>query len=239
MPKLIFATLMVLIYSQLFAQSKASNEIVAEGAAKMKVKPDVATFMLTVSKIDTVEKNVLRNLNKAVDELVRSLSSLGFKSDNIKIASYDLSSSMDRFRNKEYTATNELIINFKIDNKLIGDFYSEIEEAGTEDVDVSFETSLSDSLEKVSRSKLVQQAVADARTNATNIAQALNLRIKKVKQVQKYGLITDIPQIEMVKLSPVMIRRDSQVKENTAFARFQVQEVELEEKITVIYEIEN
>jgi uncharacterized protein len=239
MPKVILAAFLLAVAPHLFAQSKPSNEIVAEGAAKMKVKPDVATFTLTVSKTDTVEKNALRDLNKAVNGLVRSLTSLGFRSDNIKIASYDVTSSMDRFRNKEYTATNELIINFRIDNKLIDAFYSQIEEAGTEDVDVSFQTSLSDSLERASRLRLVQQAVADAKTNAMNIAQALNLRIIKVKQVQKYGVMTDIPQVEMVKFTPPKVMHDREAMEATAFANFQVQEVELEEKITIVYEIAN
>jgi uncharacterized protein len=171
MPKLIVVILLIVIFSNAFSQSNPSNEIVAEGGAKAKMQPDLATFILKVEKSDTIEKVAIMQLNKTVDGLINSLNSIGFKNDNIKVVNYDISSSINREDNKKiYTALNVLKINFQINNKLIDEFYTEIQEASIADLDVSFETSLSDSLEKAVRLKLVQQAIADAKINATNIA---------------------------------------------------------------------
>ena len=239
MLKLIVAGLFMILFSNAYSQSQPTSEIVAEGGAKMKATPDLATFILTVEKLDTNEKAAIIQLNKAVDGLISSLSSIGFKNDNIKIASYDISSSVDRDDNKKtYTASNLLKINFRIDNKLIDALYSEVQQSGITDLDVSFETSLSDSLEKAIRLKLVQKAIADAKINAENMAAALGLRIGKVKQVQKYGApMLEDTKIEMVKFTPPVIKRDTENRFNTPFYKFEVEDVELDERITVIYEI--
>jgi uncharacterized protein YggE len=133
-----------------------------------------------------------------------------------------------------------LKVNFRIDHKLIDAFYNEIQQAGIQDLDVSFETILSDSLEKASRLKLVQQVIEDAKINAKNISQTLGVRIGKVKQVHKYGADAPYPEkVEMVKFTPPVIKRDTEVRYNTAFDKFQVEDVELEERITIVYEIAN
>src|SRR5436190_2598541 len=143
MLKLIVTGFLMIVFFNAFSQSKSSNEIVAEGGAKTKVKPDMATFTLLVEKSDTNEKLAIIQLNKTVDGLVGSLSSVGFKNDNIKIATYDISSSVDPDNNKKtYTASNVLKIYFRIDNKLIDAFYTELQQVGITDLDVSFETNL-------------------------------------------------------------------------------------------------
>jgi|GraSoiStandDraft_4_1057263.scaffolds.fasta_scaffold264084_1 uncharacterized protein YggE len=239
MLKLIVTGFLMIVFFNAFSQSKSSNEIVAEGGAKTKVKPDMATFTLLVEKSDTNEKLAIIQLNKTVDGLVGSLSSVGFKNDNIKIATYDISSSVDPDNNKKtYTASNVLKIYFRIDNKLIDAFYTELQQVGITDLDVSFETNLSDSLEKAIRLKLVQQAIADAKINAENMAEALGLRIGKVKQVQKNGsTMLEETKIEMVKFTPPAIKREIEMRYNTPFDKFQVEDAELNERITVVYEI--
>jgi uncharacterized protein YggE len=241
MPKLSVATLLMFFALNVFSQSKPSNEIVAEGGAKVKIRPDLVTFTLTIEKTDTIERVAISQLNETVEEITQSLASLGFKNESVTIVNYDIASSTDRDDHKKiYTASNVLKINFQIDNKLINAFYTEIQQASIEDLDVSFETSISDSLEKATRLKLVQQAIEDAKVNATNISQTLGMRIGKVKQVHKYGADAPYPEkIEMVKFTPPVIKRDTEIKYNTAFDKFQVEEVELEERITIVFEIAN
>ena len=91
-----------------FSQSKNSNEIIAEGGAKIKVTPDIATFTLTVEKRDTIEKNAIRLLNIEIDNLIKSLYKLGFTNKTIKISDYDISSSENEQEKKRYTASNIL-----------------------------------------------------------------------------------------------------------------------------------
>ena len=125
---------------------------------------------------------------------------------------------------------NILKINFRIDHKLIDAFYNQIQEANIGDLDVSFGTSLSDSLEKSIRLRLVQKAIEDARINATNISQTLGVRITKIKQVHKYGeMILDATKIEMAKFTPPVLKKDTEIRYSTAFDKFQVEDMELEE----------
>lgn len=239
MLKLFTVLLIILFTLSASAQIKPSNEIIVEGGAKIKIKPDLGIFTLTVQKSDTIEKVALSDLNKTVDGLIKSLNSIGLSNQNIKIADYDISSSIEQ-RKKTYTVSNELQVDFRIDNKLIEAFYSEIQQAGIEDLDVSFTTNLSDSLENATRLKLVQKAIEDAKAKAANISQTLGIRIGKVKQVQKYGeSLIYSSKIEMVKFTPPVIKRDTQIKYNTAFDKIEVEDKELEERITIFFEIAN
>jgi uncharacterized protein YggE len=237
MTKLFISIFSLLVVASGFSQTKPSNEIVAEGGAKIKIKPDLATFTLTIEKTDTIEKTAISELNRTVDGLIKSLTSIGFENQNIKIANYDISSSNEEHK-KRYAVSNILKIDFRIDNKLIDAFYTEIQQAGIGDLEVSFEATLSDSLEKVTRLKLVQQAIEDAKINAANISQVLGVRLGKVKQVHKYGEgFINAPQIEMVKFTPPIVKRDTEIKYNTAFDKFQVEDEELEEKITIVLKL--
>ena len=222
-----------------FSQSKNSNEIIAEGGSKIKVRPDLATFTLTVEKTDTIEKNAIKLLNLEIDDLVKSLYKVGFTNKTIKISDYDISSSQNDEEKKKYTASNVLKLEFSLDTRLIDALYKEIQEAGLKDLDISFETKVSDSLEKVTRLKLVQLSIEDAKINANNICKALDLKIVRVKQVLKYkdGIFGNPPEINQIKFTPPKIIGDTQISYNTSFDKFQVEDVELEEKITIVYEI--
>ena len=70
------------------------------------------------------------------------------------------------------------------------------------------------------------------------MAEALGLRIGKVKQVQKNGsTMLEETKIEMVKFTPPAIKREIEMRYNTPFDKFQVEDAELNERITVVYEI--
>jgi uncharacterized protein len=222
-----------------FSQLRNSNEIIAEGGSKMKVRPDIATFTLTVEKRDTIEKNAIKSLNLEIDDLVKSLYKIGFTNKTIKISDYEISSSQNDEDKKRYTASNVLKLEFGLDTKLIDALYKEIQEAGLKDLDISFETKVSDSLEKVTRLKLVQLSIEDAKINANNICKALDIKIVRVKQVLKYkdGILGNPPTISQIMFTPPKIVGDTQISYNTSFDKFQVEDVELEEKITIVYEI--
>lgn len=241
--RLTFLFCCVFLASAVFSQSKKSGEIIAEGGSKMKVRPDIAVFSLTVEKTDTIEKNAIKNLNIEIDALVKVLYKLGFTSKTIKISDYDISSNnyRDEEDKKKYTASNALKLEFEIDTKLIDALYNEIQEAGLSDLDISFDTKVSDSLEKKTRILLVQQAIEDAKNNANNIAKSLDIKLLRVKQVSKYkeGLFNQSMEINMVKFTPPKAVGDTQFAYNSSFDKFQVEDVELEEKITIVYEVSN
>jgi|GEM_PF-1323643 len=232
---------LTLFYLNAFSQPKDSNEIIAEGTSKIKVRPDLVSFTLTVEKRDTIEKNVIKFLNLEIERLVKSLYKIGFSDKIIKISDYDVSSSQNDDEKKKYTASNILKLEFGLDTKLIDAFYKEIQEAGLKDLEISFETQISDSLEKATRITLVQLAIEDAKANANNISKTLGVKLSKVKQVLKYkeGTLGQSTVTNQVMFSPPKVVKDNDVTHKTSFDKFQVEDVELEEKITIVYEILN
>ena len=178
-------------------------------------------------------------LNLEIEILVKSLDKIGFPDRSIKISDYKISSSLDDDKVKKYTASNTLKIQFTLDNKLIDAFYTEIQINKIKDLDVSFETSISDSLEKATRLKLVQMAIEDAKINAVNISKTLSLNLIRIKQVYKENerLTSYANQIDFVKFTPPKIVGDTDLSFKSSFDKFQVDDVQLEEKITLVYEI--
>lgn len=231
------------ITSNVFSQAKKSADIIAEGGAKIKVRPDIAVLSLTIAKTDSIEKEVIRNLNTEMDALVKVLYKLGFTNKTVKISDYDISSNKYRAEEdtKKYTATNGLKLEFKMDTKLIDAIYNEIQQAGLTDLDIAFDSKVSDSLEKQTRYLLVQQAIEDAKANASNIAKTLNIKLLGIKQVSKFKemLFNQAMEINMVKFTPGKLVVNNEISFNSSFDKFEVEDVELEEKITIVYEISN
>ena len=238
--KLLFIVL-TFCYLNSFSQSKNTDEIVSEGTSKIKVRPDIALFTLTVEKMDSIEKNVIRSVNQEINELVKVLYKVGFTDKTIKISDYEISSSRNDDDKKNYTASNALILEFSLDTRLIDALYKEIQEAELKDLDVSFQTKLSNNLEKATRLKLVQQAIEDAKINANNIAKTLGVKLVGVKQVSKYvgEIIAGTGVHNAIMYTPSKVLRLEEVKSASSFQKFQVEDLELEEKITIVYEISN
>lgn len=223
-----------------FSQTNSGNEIIAEGKSIIRIKPDLASFKLTVEKRNLIEKNVIKELNEEIEKLQKALFKIGFTEKNIKISDYKVSSGENQDNKKEYSATNVLVINFVLDNKLIEAFYQEIQNENIKDLDVEFETQISEELEKSTRQKLVQLAILDAKSNAENIAKALDVKISNVKQVSKFNNFQQVAacslkadKVKFIKPMAAMIPNPK-----TSFDKFEVEEKELDEIISIIYEIE-
>ena len=240
MKKIITIFIFSFLTIQTFSQTKSGNELVAEGIAKTKIKPDLANFKITVTKQNTIEKTAIKDLNQEIEKLQNVLFKLGFTEKNVKISEYKISK--DNYENrKEFSATNTLSVDFVLDNEIIEGFYQEIQNENLQDVDIEFETQISENLEKITRQKLVQNAIIDAKNNAENIATALNVKINNVKQVSKYNL-RDIT-YSSIKIDEVKFLKPRVASEmmnpKTSFDKFEVMEVELEETINIVYEIAN
>jgi uncharacterized protein YggE len=238
MLKYIVISCLTLLSLNAVSQSNNNNELVAEGSSRIKVKPDLVTFTLTVEKTDTIEKNAIVGLNMEIEKLVKSLNEIGIDNKMIKISDYNISSSQNENEKKKYNAINVLKVEFGIDIKLINSLYNEIQEADLKDLNLSFETKLSDSLENATRFKLVQYSIEEAKANANNIANTLHVKLLRVKQVHKFAdQPVDMDKVEMAKFTPPKIVNDNDVLINTSFAKFQVEDIELEERITIVYQI--
>lgn len=232
--KRLFYLLCLFISSFSFAQSSTSNELVAGGNATMKVMPDIAVLSITVEKENAVEKKAIKELNEEVDKLITLLIKMGFSQKNIRISGYEIQKS-EYSEDKKYKASNSLSIEFALDNKLLDAFYGELQSGDYNNIDVDFETKLSGELEKASKQKLVQLAIKDAKENAENIATTLGVKLKEIKSVTKFTVsgplersASGIAYAAAAMMSPPKV---------TAFAKYEVEEKELEEDITIVYEI--
>lgn len=231
---------LALLLTPAYSQEKTTKEIIAEGGAKTKIRPDIATFTFTVEKTDTIQSRSIEKLNKEIDALTKAMFKIGFTSQTFRISDYNISSSMNEEKPKEYTSSNVLKLEFNLDTKLIDQVYNIVQTDSLSDLDISFDTYVSDSLEKKTRQLLVQQAIKDAKANADNIAKALNLKIIGVKNVSRYApALFDQNKIEIVKFTPPNIAGDTEFRYKTSFDMFQVEEVEIEEKIAIIFVISN
>ena len=228
----------ILVTLNSFSQNSSGNEITAEGIAKTKVKPDLASFRISVEKRNLVEKVSIKELNEEIEKLQKLLVRIGFTEKNIKISEYKVSSSENNSDKKEYTTLNTFVAEFNLDNKLIEAFYQEIQNENLKDSDIEFETQISEELEKSTRQKLVKIAISDAKSNAENIANALEVKLLYVKQVSKFTM-RDFASASMMKVSEVKFAKPMMAMPNqkTSFDKFEVEEKELEETITIIYEI--
>lgn len=237
MRKIITVLIFLAYVIPVFSQVSIGSEITAEGNSKIKVKLDCARFRVTIEKQNLIEKTAIKELNEEIEKLQKGLFNIGFTEKNIKISEYRISSSENNDNKKEYTVTNSLSINFALDNKIIEAFYQEIQSENIKDLDVEFETFLSEELEKTLRLKLVQNAINDAKNNADNIAKALDVKIVNVKQVSKYALrdMVAYDRVNEVKAGRIMAAAASSPK--TSFDKFEVEEKELEETINIIYGI--
>ena len=222
----------------IFAQTPVNtSEIIAQGSAKIKVKPDVVTLTIDISKEDASEKTALKQLNDEVGKLQSFFAKIGFAASSIKIENYKITADRYSEDEKKFRALNTLKIEFKLDTKVLDAFYQELQAGNYKDVLVDYETGLSPELEKATRKTLVQKAIEDAKDNADNIAKALSVKIVKVKSVSKFGN-NDMPYsiVEETKYKPLAMAANAPAPP-TAFSKYEVTEIELEESITIVFEI--
>lgn len=221
------------------SQTKFQNEIVANGIAKSKVAPDLATFFIIVSKRNSIEKTAVSELNQEVAKVQKVLLKAGFTEKNIKIADYNITK--DNYNDiKDYQASNSLVVNFPLDNKRIENFYQLLQSENLQDVNVQFSTSISEGLEKKSREDLTQKAITNAKLYAENIARNLNLKLIGIKHVSANGYKETFSgiqadELQFIEMESVTITSSPA----TSFDKYKVAEIKLEEKITIVYEIAN
>jgi uncharacterized protein YggE len=86
----------------------------------------------------------------------------------------------------------------------------------------------------------VQTAIGNAKENAENIAKALDVKLNNVKQVSKYlrdSASFSYMKVDEIKFNKPVLAKSGEVNPKTSFDKFEVVDVELEETITIIYEI--
>lgn len=211
--------------------------ITVNGIAKMKVKPDIAVLHLIVEKSDTVETVAMKLLNNEVDELSHLLERQGLDKKQIKIAEYSVSTNYVPYgQKKEYRAFNSLNVKLPTNEALANQLLASIESGKFSGLQIRFEYIISDSLDKVSRSILIQKAMADAKANAESIAKSLKVQLKEVKQVSRITFAGLLGNNSMAYEMP-SVMQEVVVTSVTPFSKYEVEDRELSEQVNVVYVI--
>jgi hypothetical protein len=126
-----------------------------------------------------------------------------------------------------------------LDYTLLDNLFRQIQSSEFKDLEISFQTVLSDSLEIKTRDMLVQKALIDAKSKATVIANTLNLKLGNVRQVSKHASEPImINEAVVAKIAPPNITFAHEEQLATVFNKYRVEEIDLAESITIIFHIE-
>jgi hypothetical protein len=235
-----FLTLLLLscTLTRLSAQQNIPDEIVAEGTARLRVNPDVIVLTISVHKQDSIERRLFQQVNQSVERLQKILNGIGFSDSAIRVAGYTVSGSDYGEKGpKMYSARNTLVLTFAVENRLMDAVYTQLQRSNLQDLEVEWQSRLSDNLEKASRRQLVQLAVENARSNAADMARALDIQLGQVKHVSKTAEGGINVKLELFKNAPPPASGATQISYNTALGKFGLEPIELEERIVIAYGI--
>ncbi|MBU3935001.1 SIMPL domain-containing protein [Patescibacteria group bacterium] len=161
------------------------REITISGEGKVYVIPDIATVQLGVTNEGDDISVIVQENTETMNNILEDIKGLGIDEKDIKTTQYSIYPRYDWTRGerifKGYTITQQ--INIKIrDFSKIGDVLSKGTENGANLVgDLQFAI---DDQEKV-RQKAREEAIAQAKIKAENIAKASGLKIVKILNIQE------------------------------------------------------
>ena len=231
--------LLLLFTATAFAQNAAlPGELTVDGKAKVKIAPDIITFTLDVKKEGKAESDALKELNAELDELQKFFAKSGIPVKQVKISGFTVSSAvLKKSAQKVYIASASLFAEMQLDYKLVNDVYMELQSGKYKDVTVSYNTSLSDELDKKTRETLLQEAIADAKQKAERIAKPFGVKISCVKNINKGGGYSRNENGVPDELEGYIEAGMEQIE--TIFTKFEVEDYYVEEYINVVFYVKN
>ncbi len=181
----LFLVIGLLLAPKIINTSEVPNQIInVEGNSKLDIMPDVAKMNLNIEyKKPTAEESMLLvkdkydDLNNYVVDL--NIPNLVLSTKNISVYPYyDYNKESEESYLKGYVASQNLVLEFKdYNNVRFFDILQDLSKKGILLNGMSFE--LSDDLKNSSYNLLLEQAIADARVKANNIAIYTLVKINK------------------------------------------------------------
>ncbi len=239
--KIIFG-LSLLIAFATYAQTTPQT-ISLTGEAHKKVTPDMAVISFSINGKDKEENVALTKLNTQTQQVVDKLVAAGFTKDQLKIADYNLNEDYDYTNGKSkkvgYVASQTIVLKFKVEKEKISKLFGKFSDEKTENVNVSFNTEISDELQDKTTNELIVTAIQDATKKATIIAVTSKLKIKMAKDVE-YKIPSNNYE-RTASYGQSMIKFNAMAKDSNAessFLNINVNEVEISETIKIVFLVE-
>ena len=157
------------------------------GKGKVSVKPDIIRLNMTMEESYKEYELTLRQSSETIKILKELFVSLGFKNDDLKTRSFDISTKYESYKAKDqswkkrliggligYTYTHHMLIEFDADNKKLGEIlYALAHSVITPEI--SIEYTVSDP-EKY-KDELLKNAIEDSKHKAKVLAHAANIEL--------------------------------------------------------------
>ncbi|MDD5043770.1 MAG: SIMPL domain-containing protein [Patescibacteria group bacterium] len=192
-PKVIIGLIVVLLVAGVLTISLIRDRIVnppqwqvnVVGQGRVAYEPDIAKINLGV-QVDKVAKaeDALTQLNDKMDKVYKAVIAAGISKEDIQTQNYSLYPQYDYVDNisrlSGYNANQSIIVKVrdiqKNSNRVSAVIAAATKAGSNQITGVAFETSLLNDLKQEARLK----AIADARTKATDISSALDVRLGKI-----------------------------------------------------------
>jgi uncharacterized protein YggE len=240
-----FVLLIVLLFcSGLFAQKNAnSSGLTVEGFAKMKLKPDVSVISLMITQRDSLEKKAINKLNQQSNALIKLINQIGISKEQIRIGEYTVSAERNYNPNLSSEATmvhvarNTILIEISTNLKTIDTFYKKMADSDFSEVNINIEHKVSKKLEEISRKKLTNLAIEDAKSQANNIISSLNTKLGPVINIYKDKSNSDSERVYQRKSDAGNEVQFASEIAPSPFATLELNEIEIEEKITLVFQL--
>ena len=236
----------ILVLSMLIAftayTQNTAQTISLTGEAHKKVTPDMAVISFSIIGKDKEENIALTKLNTLTQQIIDKITSAGFTKDQLKIADYNLNEDYDYTNGKSkkigYAASQTIVLKFKIEKEKLSKLFGKFSNEKTENVNVNFDTEISEELQDKTTNELIVLAIKDATKKASLIAETAKLKIKTTKDIE-YKILSN--GFNPYLAGETRLRFNSSMRKDNAessFLNININEVDLGETIKIIFLVE-
>lgn len=162
---------------------------VASGKSSVSTQPDKAEINLGISRKESDIKSAQNNANNIINSLTKQLTDLGINKNDIKTQSYSI------YPNYDYQKQGQNIIGYSVDITLNVSLKEDQFEKLSKVVDLAtaagvnqisgIQFTLSEQKEKEVRKQAREEAIADAKANAEELARLSGVKLGKVINVNE------------------------------------------------------
>jgi uncharacterized protein YggE len=187
MKKVIIKFLVGILFVPLSLSAQKTMEVF--GVGKLELKADYTIVEITVGSEKTQYDTLLSLINQNTKQIEKLLLTSGFDKTQINITDLHLDDyGMPTFGEPNYTGWRNIIVEFEFDKSLTEELLKNLSNHQSEPYfRVYF--GLTDSKKDVTRDKLIELALQDAKRKADAIANAYNLKISGIQKIQ-YGNVS-------------------------------------------------
>lgn len=226
------STLIVYAFAVEPASKDSLDETFAvEGYAERKVDPDTASITIGTYERGTDASNLQEAASQKVNKVISELKELGINEESIQTSNYSIGTVTDpntfevtsHYINVELTVT---LSNVKVEDKQVSNVIDVAVTNGLNEVrSLYFFVKNEDEIMK----ELEIEAIENAKDSAKSKADAIGIKLGKIKNVQNYAYTPFFSRYDVSELAV-----DAEISKAT---QIQPGQVELSSSVTLVYEI--